>query len=96
MIDSISIQIKIILGSILLKFIYGSNQKDVRGRDNYESLIKEGKSVILAVWHGQLLAVVHDLRKENFYAIISSIIDLSVTLISGFGTFFVNGNNLLP
>jgi len=69
MIDSISIQIKTILGSILLKFIYGSNRKDVRGRKNYESLIKEGKSVILAVWHGQLLSVVHDLRKENFYAI---------------------------
>ena len=69
MIDSIHIQIKTILGSILLKLIYGSNRKDVRGRDNYELLIKEGKSVILAVWHGQLLAVVHDLRKENFYAI---------------------------
>ena len=67
--DTISIQIKTILGSILLKFIYGSNRKDVRGRDNYKSLIKEGKSVILSVWHGQLLSVVHDLRKENFYAI---------------------------
>jgi len=67
--DSVSIQIKTIVGSILLKFIYGSNQKDVRGRDNYESLIKEGKSVILSVWHGQLLSVVHDLRKESFYAI---------------------------
>ena len=69
MIDSLSIQIKTILGSILLKFIYGSNRKYVRGRNNYESLIKEGKSVILAVWHGQLLSVVHDLRKEKFYAI---------------------------
>jgi len=67
--DSVSIQIKTILGSILLKFIYGSNRKDVRGRDNYESLIKQGKSVILSVWHGQLLSVVHDLRKEKFYAI---------------------------
>ena len=67
--DSVSIQIKTIVGSILLKFIYGSNRKDVRGRDNYELLIKEGKSVILSVWHGQLLSVVHDLRKENFYAI---------------------------
>jgi len=67
--DTIPIQIKTILGSILLKFIYGSNRKDVRGRDNYESLIKEGESVILSVWHGQLLSVVHDLRKENFYAI---------------------------
>jgi lysophospholipid acyltransferase (LPLAT)-like uncharacterized protein len=67
--DSVSIQIKTIVGSILLKFIYGSNRKDVRGRDNYESLIKQGKSVILSVWHGQLLSVVHDLRKEKFYAI---------------------------
>ena len=67
--DSVSIQIKTIVGSILLKFIYGSNRKDVRGRDIYELLIKQGNSVILSVWHGQLLSVVHDLRKENFYAI---------------------------
>ncbi|MBT5720856.1 MAG: lysophospholipid acyltransferase family protein [Candidatus Marinimicrobia bacterium] len=67
--DSVSIQIKTILGSLLLKFIYGSNRKDVKGRENYESLIKEGKSVILSVWHGQLLSIVRDLRKENFYAI---------------------------
>jgi lysophospholipid acyltransferase (LPLAT)-like uncharacterized protein len=78
MIDSLSIQIKTILGSILLKFIYGSNRKDVRGRNNYKSLIKEGKSVILAVWHGQLLSVVHDLRKEKFYAIAGTHVDAEI------------------
>ena len=67
--DTFSIHIKTILGRILLKFIYGSNRKDVIGRENYESLIKEGKSVILSVWHGQLLSVMHDLRKEKFYDI---------------------------
>jgi len=76
--DTISIQIKTILGSILLKFIYGSNRKDVRGRDNYESLIKEGKSVILSVWHGQLLSVVHDLRKEKFYGIAGTHVDAEI------------------
>ena len=69
MIDFISIQIKTILGSVLLKLIYGSNRKNVIGRDNYESLIRDGKSVILSVWHSQLLAVIHDLRKENYYAV---------------------------
>ena len=69
MIDSISIKIKTLLGSIILKFIYGSNRKYVKGRDNYKSLLLDGKSVILSVWHSQLLAVVHDLRKEKFYAI---------------------------
>ena len=76
--DTISIQIKTILGSILLKFIYGSNRKDVRGRNNYESLIKEGKSVILSVWHGQLLSVVHDLRKEKFYGIAGTHVDAEI------------------
>ena len=76
--DTISIQIKTILVSILLKFIYGSNRKDVRGRDNYESLIKEGKSVILSVWHGQLLSVVHDLRKEKFYGIAGTHVDAEI------------------
>ena len=76
--DTISIQIKTILGSILLKFIYSSNRKDVKGRDNYESLIKEGRSVILSVWHGQLLSVVHDLRKEKFYGIAGTHVDAEI------------------
>ncbi len=87
--DTISIQIKTILGSILLKFIYGSNRKDVKGRDNYESLIKEGKSVILSVWHGQLLSVVHDLRKEKFYGIAGTHVDAEIIPVSpqnGVGT----------
>jgi lysophospholipid acyltransferase (LPLAT)-like uncharacterized protein len=69
MIESFFIYIKTILGSILLKFIYGSNRKDVKGREKYESLLQAGNSVILSVWHGQLLSIVHDLRKEKFYAI---------------------------
>ena len=69
MTDSLAMKIKVSLGSLLLKFFYGTNQKDVRGKNNYESLIDEGKSVILSAWHGQLLSIVYDLRKENFHAL---------------------------
>jgi len=55
--------------SLVLKFLYGSNQKDVRGRVHYETLIQDGTSVILCIWHGRLLNVVHDLRKQKVHAI---------------------------
>ena len=61
--------LKVQLLSILLKCLYGSNRKDVRGRHEYESMVKAGTPVILSIWHGRLLNIVHDLRKLNIHAI---------------------------
>ena len=69
MIKSISLKLKIHLSSILLKLLYGTNTKDVRGRKHYRNMIHNNKSVILCVWHGQLLSIVHDLRNEPVNAV---------------------------
>ena len=69
MIDSLKTGLKVSLASILLKIFYGTNRKDVRGRHHYQSLIHEGKSVILTVWHGHLLSIVHGLRNAPVNAI---------------------------
>ena len=63
------LKIKVSLASILLKSIYSSNKYDVRGRDNYLDTIKENQSVIISVWHGQLLSILYDLRNENVNAV---------------------------
>ena len=63
------LKIKVSLASILLKFIYGTNKYDVRGRDNYLDTIKKNQSVIISVWHGQLLSILYDLRNENVNAV---------------------------
>jgi len=63
------LKIKVSLASILLKFIYSSNKYDVRGRDNYLDTIKKNQSVIISVWHGQLLSILYDLRNENVNAV---------------------------
>ena len=63
------LKIKVSLASLLLKFIYSSNKYDVRGRDNYLETIKKSQSVIISVWHGQLLSILYDLRNENVNAV---------------------------
>ena len=63
------LKIKVSLASLLLKFIYSSNKYDVRGRDNYLDTIKKNQSVIISVWHGQLLSILYDLRNENVNAV---------------------------
>ena len=63
------ITLKTLLASAVLKSLYGLNQKNVRGRNNYLELINKGKSVIIAVWHGHLLSVVHDLRNLKVNAL---------------------------
>ena len=67
--DSLKNKIKVVISSIILKIFYGLNRKDVRGRENYLNSIKNGYSVIIAVWHGHLLSIVHDLRHEKVNAL---------------------------
>ena len=69
MANSFKAALKVSLASGLLKFFYGTNQKTVQGRHHYKSLIHDRKSVILSVWHGHLLSIVHDLRNEPMNAI---------------------------
>ena len=60
---------KVVLGSSLLKFIYGSNNIMVEGRKNYQTILNSNNSVIFSVWHGQLLSIVYDLRDEPINAV---------------------------
>ena len=62
-------KVQIFLLSIVLKVIYRLNRKSVRGRRNYVENIHAGRPVIIAVWHGHLLSVFHDLKDEKVNAV---------------------------
>ena len=61
--------IQVFLSSIILKILYGLNRKSVKGRKNYLNNIQNGRPVIIAVWHGNLLSIFHDLRNEKVHAV---------------------------
>ena len=63
------LKLKIMVLSVILKFIYGSNKKYVIGRENYISLIDKNRSIIFSVWHSHLLSIVHDLRNMEINAL---------------------------
>ena len=67
--NSLSITLKVLLSSGLLKFCYWTNRWTVRGRENYQALLSRRHSIIFCAWHGQLLSITYDLAKENFHAI---------------------------
>ena len=62
-------KIQVSLLSIILKVIYRLNRKSVKGRKNYVNNIQAGRPVIIAVWHGHLLSIFHDLRNEKVNAV---------------------------
>ena len=62
-------KVQVFLLSIILKVIYSLNRKSVKGRGNYVNNIQAGRPVIIAVWHGHLLSIVHDLRNEKVDAV---------------------------
>jgi len=65
----IKLKIFTFLAKYLLNLIYSSNRWIIRGRENYQSIIKNDKPVIFSVWHGKLLSISFDLAKNNFHAI---------------------------
>ncbi len=58
-----------VLGRWILSFIYKTNQWDVRGEDNYKSELNKKKSVIISVWHGNLLIPFMNLATNNYYGL---------------------------
>ena len=60
---------KAVFAKLILNFIYFTNSKFVKGRENIFNEINVGNSVILCVWHAHLLSVVHDLKDEKISAL---------------------------
>ena len=58
-----------ILGQWILSLIYKTNRWNVRGEENYKSELNKKKSVIISVWHGNLLIPFINLAKNNYYGL---------------------------
>tara|TARA_Y100000748_G_C15418308_1_gene458276 strand:+ start:119 stop:781 length:663 start_codon:yes stop_codon:yes gene_type:complete len=58
-----------ILGRWILSLIYKTNNWDVRGEESYRSALDKKKSVIISVWHGNLLIPFMNLAKNNYYGL---------------------------
>jgi len=63
------ITLQAVLGRWLLSSIYKTNTWDIRGEKNYKSALKNNKSVIISVWHGNLLIPFMHLAKNNYYGL---------------------------
>ncbi len=84
-----------ILGGLAIRFIYFTNRYRVEGTDNYKSVLAEGKSVILAVWHGRLLAPFMYLAGNGYYALAGTHRDAEIISRIGrkIGWRFVRGSS---
>ena len=87
--------LKVLTLSIILKFIYGTNTRTVKGRNNYKKLIKKKESIIFSVWHGHLLSIVHDLRDMEINALAGTHrdADLISQVASNWGWNMIRGSS---
>ena len=58
-----------LIGDWILRLIYKSNTWHIDGEKNYLNLLKDGKSVLISCWHGQLLSCLRFLSNNNYNAI---------------------------
>ena len=57
------------IGNWVLRLFYWTNRWNVRGANNYQNILKTGKSVLICCWHGQLLPIIKNLSGYNYHAI---------------------------
>tara|TARA_B100001027_G_scaffold216103_1_gene191555 strand:- start:979 stop:1602 length:624 start_codon:yes stop_codon:yes gene_type:complete len=91
----ISTNVKVSMLSIALKFIYGSNNVIIKGKENYIKMIEQNKSIIFSVWHGHLLSIVYDLRnlKINALAGTHKDADLISQIATKWGWHMIRGSS---
>ena len=78
------VALQAVLGRWILSIIYKTNMWDVRGEENYKSALNNNKSVIISVWHGNLLVPFMHLAKNNYYGLAGTNRDAEI--ISKIGT----------
>ena len=57
------------IGKWILKLLYGTNRWNIRGTEHYISLLEKKQSVIIACWHGHLLAPFMHLSGNGYYGL---------------------------
>tara|TARA_B100001996_G_scaffold381074_1_gene369792 strand:+ start:318 stop:986 length:669 start_codon:yes stop_codon:yes gene_type:complete len=65
----IKIYLSSLIGDWMLRLIYNSNSWHINGEKNYLNSLKDGKSILISCWHGQLLSCLRFLSNNNYNAI---------------------------
>ncbi len=84
-----------ILGGWAIRLIYFTNRYRIRGDDYYQSILAKGKSVIVAVWHGRLLAPFMYMAGNDYFALAGTHRDAEIISRIGqkIGWRFVRGSS---
>ncbi|RMF09437.1 MAG: DUF374 domain-containing protein [Candidatus Neomarinimicrobiota bacterium] len=60
---------RVLAGKWLLQFLYGSSRWKFYGDGDYQRYLREGRSVIIAAWHGRLLPVFMHFSGQEYYGL---------------------------
>jgi len=92
---NIKIPIYTRLGKSVLSLFYWTNKWNVRGSNNYLSILKKNKSVLICCWHSQLLSIVKNLSGFNYHAIAGTHKDAEIIsrIARAWGINMIRGSN---
>ena len=84
-----------IIGDLILRLIYNSNDWHISGEKNYLNSLKNGKSVLISCWHGQLLSCLRFLSNNNYNAIAGTHNDAEIIskIAKKWGYRIIRGSN---
>ena len=66
------------LGKWFLRFAYATNRWDITGAHKYQTLLQEGQSIILAIWHGRFLGLFMNLAGKGYYGVAGTHADAEI------------------
>ncbi len=62
-------RLTVVIGGLVVRFVYFTNRFKVLGARHYQDALKEGKAVIVAIWHGRLLGPFMYMAGNGYYGL---------------------------
>ena len=71
------------IGKWLLRFLYGTSRWNIEGKHQINTMLSEGRSVIIATWHSHVLMTLMGLAGNKYYGLASLHKDAEIISIIG-------------
>lgn len=83
------------LGGFFIRSIFLLARNELKNEHNLHKPLEEGRSVVLALWHGQMLPIINSFRSRGIYAMVGYHRDAEMIarVLNGLGYHLIRGSS---
>ncbi|MCF7803821.1 MAG: lysophospholipid acyltransferase family protein [Candidatus Marinimicrobia bacterium] len=83
------------LGGLLIRSLFTLSRNKLINESNFTEPLESGRNVVLAIWHGQMLPIIYNLRNRGIYAMVGYHRDAEMIarVLNRLGFYLVRGSS---